>query len=255
MTNPPNIFDAALRRALSGLGVAIDDEQVARLRAHFDAMVETNRTMNLTRITDPAEAAVRHYADSLALLAWARDRGVTVGFVLDVGTGAGFPAIPLAVMRPGWSVTAIDGSGKKIEFVERVGKTIGLTNLHAVHEHSSQWRTSERFDVVLFRALAAFPKAIDRTASFVAPDGRLVAYRTDRDDPASFQAAVEAAARAQLTLDEPYAYELPADEGDTSGDGDAASGERESGSEGTKIAALGASVTLSRRLVIFRRSG
>lgn len=255
MTDPPNIFDAALHCALSGLRVAIDDEQVARLRAHFDAMVETNRTMNLTRITDPAEAAVRHYADSLALLAWVRDRGVAVGSVLDVGTGAGFPAIPLAVLRPDWSVTAIDGSGKKIEFVERVGKTIGLTNLRPVQAHSSQWRTSERFDLVLFRALAVFPRAIERTASFVAPNGRLVAYRTDRDDPAEFEAAVDVAARAQLAIDEPYSYELPAGETVSGREGDAGNGERDAVREGTKNVAPGASATLSRRLVVFRRSG
>jgi 16S rRNA (guanine527-N7)-methyltransferase len=166
--------------------------------------------MNLTRITDPVEAAVKHYADSLALLLWVRERAIAVQNILDVGTGAGFPAIPLAVLRPDWSVTAIDATGKKIEFVRRTATELGLTNIRCEHAHSRHWRVAERFSPVVFRALTALPAALESTSRYVSQRGWLVAYRTASDDPDERQDADRAATGLDLEPQEPFAYELHA---------------------------------------------
>lgn len=213
MPNRGNEFEAALRGAVSHLGLPITDGHVVLLRAHFDAIVETNRVMNLTRITDPTEAALKHYADTLALLAWVRDRKPAITTVLDVGTGAGFPAVPLAVMRPEWSVTAIDGTRKKIDFLRRTADAMGLSNLRCVHAHSTEWRTPERFDLVTFRALAALPRAVERSAKFVAGGGWLVAYQTANIDAFDLQATETTAAGRSLSVHESYPYELCHDGG------------------------------------------
>ncbi len=231
-------FDTALTTALARWGITIEAGCLDRLRAHFQAVIETNRAMNLTRITEPVEAAVKHYADSLAALTWVESRNIAVQTVLDVGTGAGFPAVPLAVMRPDWSVTAIDATAKKIDFLRRTAAAIGLTNLDCKHAHSLHWERSSAgnvgqvevrdlpqgarrsrqvspgstcptgFDLVIFRALSALAKSLEQTAGCVAGDGWLVAYQTDSVDSAQQLAADLAAPKLRLRLIERYAYDL-----------------------------------------------
>ena len=216
MHSGPHVFEAVLTAALARWRVAIDLPQVAQLQAHYTAMIEANRAVNLTRITDPVEAAVKHYADSLALLAWVRDRGIVVQSVLDIGTGAGFPAVPLAVMRPDWSVTAIDATRKKIEFLRRTADAIGLKNLHCEHAHSQHWKQSKRSgqpsavscQLVVFRALKALAGGIEAAAGYVAPDGWLIAYKTASMDPSEQDDADRAAPKLGLSADEPYPYNL-----------------------------------------------
>ncbi len=221
-------FDTALAAALARLGLPIDDDRLGRLRAHFQAVIDTNRTMNLTRITNPVEAAVKHYADSLAVLAWVEKRKIAVRTVLDVGTGAGFPALPLAVMRSDWLVTAIDATGKKVDFLRQSAAAIGLKNLRCVHAHSEHWkpsttpkpplkkwgkkgRGSHGFQLVVFRALTALPKSLEQTAGQVAPDGWLVAYKTASVPQGEQEAADALATKLQLRLRARYAYDLQLD--------------------------------------------
>lgn len=218
-----DVFEEALTAALSRWGLSIEPDRLGRLRAHYDAVVETNRTMNLTRITDPVEAAVKHYADSLAPLLWVENRKIAVQTVLDVGTGAGFPAVPLAVMRPDWSVTAIDATRKKIDFLRRTADAMGLSNLHCEHAHSEHWKPSvvshqlsaisghragTSFDLVVFRALTSLAKSLEQTSGHVAQGGWLVAYKTASMDPEEREAADRATAKLHLRLDERFAYDL-----------------------------------------------
>ncbi len=216
-------FDETLTAALARWGLSIEPDRLHQLRAHYEAVVEANRTMNLTRITDPVEAAVKHYADSLALLLWVERRKIAVQTVLDVGTGAGFPAVPLAVMRPDWSVTAIDATRKKIDFLRRTADAMSLDNLHCEHAHSEHWKPAAvshqvsaisrqpagiSFDLVVFRALTSLAKSLEQTSGYVAQGGWLVAYKTASMDPAEREAADRAAAKLHLRLDERFAYEL-----------------------------------------------
>ncbi len=208
MRDATDSFKEALSAALTRWGLPIDRTQLESLHAHFQAMVETNRVMNLTRITGPQAAAVKHYADSLALLKWIDDRGIDAQTVLDIGTGAGFPALPLAVMRPDWSVTAIDATRKKIEFLQRTAATIGLTNLHCSHAHAQHWRPGRKFHVVVFRALTSLAKALQQSARHAAPLGSLVAYKTASIDRGEQDDANALTPMLRLTFHERYAYDL-----------------------------------------------
>jgi 16S rRNA (guanine527-N7)-methyltransferase len=201
-------FEGTLSTALRRWGMPVLPRELHQLRAHFEAVVETNRVMNLTRITEPIEAAVKHYADSLALLLWTEGRSVTVRTVLDVGTGAGFPAVPLAVMRPEWAVTAIDATRKKVEFLTRTVAAIGLTNVHVEHAHAAHWRPKRPFDVVVVRALAPLGKCLELCAAFVKPGGWLVAYKTASLDRAELAAAEKVLKKTRLRVEEPFPYEL-----------------------------------------------
>jgi len=202
-------FEDTLFHLLDRWRIECTPVQLGLLRAHFEAVLEANSRMNLTRITDPTEAAVKHYADSLALLLWIRDRGIEVGTVLDVGSGAGFPAVPLAVMRPEWQVTALDGTAKKIGFVERVAETLRLPNLRAVHAHSTHWRDRSTADVVTVRAVAKLAKCMRDTVDLVAPNGWLIAYKTADIGDDELSAARSQCAEGGFRSEPVFEYELP----------------------------------------------
>lgn len=208
MADAQNAFDDALTRALAGLNVSLETAQLIECRMHFERVVEANRTINLTRITEPADAAVKHFADSLALLRWASERKVNIRTVLDVGTGAGFPAVPLAVARPDWKVTAIDGTAKKIAFLRSSVEAAGLTNLDCEHAHSTHWTPRRRFDLVTARALASLPRVLAQTAGFVEPGGWFVAYKTASVDSSEENSAEQVSIDHGLKLCERYAYDL-----------------------------------------------
>lgn len=169
--------------------------------------------MNLTRITDPTEAAVKHYLDSLAVLSWEQSLGahqVSPGNVrlLDIGTGAGFPAVPLAIMRPEWRIVALDGTRKKIEFVRRVSKELNLNNLTAEHGHSDHWITHEFYCLVTTRAVGSLAEVILAGRRFIQSKGRIVAYKTAKLPDEELAQARDAARRLQMRMEEPFLYEL-----------------------------------------------
>lgn len=168
---------------------------------------ERNEMVNLTRITEPADAAIKHYADSLSLHVLALERGWAVTRLLDIGTGAGFPAVPLAVLRPEWHIHAIDGTGKKIQFVREVAEQLDLKNLTAEHAHSSHWTPDLRFDLVTARALESLEAFLPEAARFVVPGGRIVAYKTV---PLSVdaKAALQATTPPELRHEEDFDYSL-----------------------------------------------
>ncbi len=205
---PDATFDGALEAAISRWGLRLEPEQIARLRAHFQAVVEANQRFNLTRITEPDEAAVRHYADSLALLLWCRDRGISARSVLDIGSGAGYPAVPLAVARPEWAVTALESTIKKARFLQRVTGELGLITLTVIAVHSAHWKSPAKFDLIVFRAVAPLDVCLKRAAHHAAPGGWLVAYKTASLPADEKAAAGQVVASLKLRRAEPYGYEL-----------------------------------------------
>lgn len=195
-------FRTALVGSLAGLGLVSDDTQAERMYAHYERMVEANRQFNLTRITTPADAAVKHFADSLTLLAtgWAgSDRKLTV---LDVGTGAGFPAVPLAIVCERWSILGIDGTGKKARFVASSAKALGLRNLRARHARVEDLarHPDEQFDWVIVRAVGKIPQLLPELAGVVRRGGSIVFYKTHQARP-EVSAAANVATKLRLVME------------------------------------------------------
>lgn len=201
-------FEHAIAVALDNWKIPVTPNQTAQFRRHFDSMIETNRTMNLTRITDPADAAIKHYADSLAMLPWAAAAGLANVTLLDVGTGAGFPAVPLAVMRPDWSILAIDGTAKKAEFVAAVARDLGLGNLVVEHAHTDHWPSGRKFELVATRAVASLTKCMRSARPRLKKDGRLVAYKSAALPGEEFQDAKSACSKLGMEIEPPFVYEL-----------------------------------------------
>jgi 16S rRNA (guanine527-N7)-methyltransferase len=201
-------FDSALENTLVRWGINVSADRLDRLRTHFDTVIDANRTMNLTRITEPVEAAVKHYADSLALLPWVEERGLEVESVLDIGTGAGFPAMPLAVMRPDWNVTAIDSTAKKVRFLTGAAEVFGIENLRVEHAHSAHWKPGRTFDLIVSRALARLPSYLEQAAPLASPGGWIVAYKTPELDSAEAAPATAVLKKLHLSAEPPHLYDL-----------------------------------------------
>ena len=160
------------------LGVSLTDEQLSRFEKLSNLLVEQNKTMNLTAITDPDGIAVKHFADSISVLTAAEmPQGARV---LDVGTGAGFPGIPLLIMRPDLDLTMIDSTAKKLKYVENTVNELGLTatTLHTRAEEAGQSKEyREKFDFVCSRAVAALNVLCEYCLPFVKQNGLFIAMK------------------------------------------------------------------------------
>ena len=165
--------------AKSLLGLELTDEQLGRFSGFTDLLLEWNQRMNLTGITEPAEIAVRHFLDSLTLtLVVPRFDGLRL---IDVGTGAGFPGLVIAIMFPDAHVTLLDSTGKKLRFAEHVCDALGVGNARTLHaraeEAGKQKPHREVYDVVTARAVARMPALMEYTLPLAKIGGQVIAMR------------------------------------------------------------------------------
>ncbi len=201
-------YKKALQSALATIEIELPARGVEQLMQHFELVVETNRKFNLTRITLPTEFAVKHHVDSLAIVAWLRDTDANVSRFLDIGTGAGVPAVPLAVALPDSHVCAMDGTGKKARFVEEIARTLDLANLSAVHARAEHWKADRPFDVVCFKAIGPLDRCLRLAAPHVERGGFVIAYKTADLDEAERVAGTGTARELGFATPELFAYEL-----------------------------------------------
>lgn len=204
----------ALAEGASHLGLALDETQIARFARLRVLLLDWNERVNLTAITDPAEVVRLHLLDSLtclaALPADARQRPLRV---LDVGSGAGFPGLVLALACPAWQVTSLEATGKKVRFQDAVIEALDLTNARAVAgraeelAHRREWRGA--FDVVTARALAALPTLLEYCCPFTAPSGRVIAPKKG-ELAREIAAGTRAAALLGARLLPPFSVTVPA---------------------------------------------
>ena len=161
-----------LRRDAALLEVAITETDVARLLTLLDELERWNRTYNLTAVSGREEMIAHHLLDSLSIspdLAGER--------IADVGTGAGFPGLPLAIVNPARQFTLIDSSGKKTRFVAHAARTLGLDNVTVTQARAETLRPETPFDTVTARALAPLPKLLEQVAPLCGPQTRVLAMK------------------------------------------------------------------------------
>jgi len=148
-----------------------------KLSLLLDELLKWNAAYNLTAITDRSEMVTHHLLDSLSVHPWLH--GETVA---DVGTGAGFPGLPLAVVDPDRRFTLIDSNNKKVRFVSHAARTLGLTNVTAVHSRSESFKPEKPFHTVIARAFAALPDLLKLVAPLCGPETRVLAMKGKRPD-------------------------------------------------------------------------
>jgi 16S rRNA (guanine527-N7)-methyltransferase len=170
---------AWLQEGAKQLGVELTDLQISQFEQYYRLLVETNKVMNLTAITEPKEVAIKHFYDSLTLARVLSFGGVNT--LLDVGTGAGFPGIPLKIAFPHLKVVLLDSLKKRIGFLENVVKELGFTNVTCIHGRAEELGRypdmREKFDVVTARAVARLNVLAEYCLPFVKVGGIFVAMK------------------------------------------------------------------------------
>ncbi len=167
----------ALREGLVALGLDLDDTTQAALLRYAMLLRRWNRVYNLTAVDDPGAIVTRHLLDALAVLPW-----VPEGRLLDVGSGAGLPGLPLALARPELDVTLLDASGKRVRFLRQAVIELGLANAHPLQARAEAHRPQRRYDAVITRAFANISDMLSACRHLVADAGVILAMKGQRPD-------------------------------------------------------------------------
>jgi len=178
-SNDARAFSNSVLQQIKHLG--IDDHSIAPLAMYLTELEKWNRAYNLTAIRDPAEMVTRHLLDSLAVLPHLPDRASDSARaplrLLDVGSGGGMPGILLAIVRPQWQVTVLDGNGKKARFLRHIVRALSLTNVQVAESRVEAWTAPQLFDRIISRAFAALAEFVQLSDHLLADDGRWLAMK------------------------------------------------------------------------------
>ena len=180
MSSPPATRESELELLAAGardIGIAVDSSGAEALLKLVDELEAGNAQFNLTAIRDRLGMLHKHVLDSLTLQPYLRGSRVA-----DIGTGAGFPGLPLAIVNPQRRFTLVEATGKKARFVEQTARRLGCHNVQVEHARAENYRPFELFDTVVARALSSLADFAAYAGHLCAPDGRLLAMKGKRPD-------------------------------------------------------------------------
>lgn len=172
-------FAEILKNAAEEYGISLSETQLQQFDRYQELLVEWNQKMNLTALTEPKDMAIKHMIDSVSVY---DEKWFSEGMsVIDVGTGAGFPGLPLKILCPSLKVTLLDSLNKRVKFLETVVSELGLSDIVCVHaraeEAARQKQYREKFDAVVSRAVARLPILAEYDLPFVRVGGFFAAMK------------------------------------------------------------------------------
>lgn len=170
-----------LKNGFSAMKLSVSDAQIAQLEDFTARMLDTNKVMNLTRITDPKEIAEKHLLDCASLLQAA---DFSQKSVVDVGCGAGFPGMPLHILCPSCELTLLDSLGKRIRFLQGCIDAMNLFNIEAVHARAEEFAAKhrEQYDFAVSRAVAQLNVLAELSLPLVKQGGAFIAMKSKDTD-------------------------------------------------------------------------
>jgi 16S rRNA (guanine527-N7)-methyltransferase len=198
---------------------ALIREQEALFERYYEMLVDWNDRVNLTAITDKEEVFVKHFMDSLIVASTEEWRRIEEagGTVVDIGTGAGFPGLPLAICHPHLSFVLCDSLQKRVQFVKHVCEELGIVNVEVVHGRAEDLARNpayrQRFDAVVSRAVARLNVLVELTLPFLCRGGFFFSYKGPGVEE-ELQDGIRAAGVLSGTLERVYNHVLPNEMGE-----------------------------------------
>ena len=173
-----------LKKDLNEFGIELTAEMEEQFLLYYNMLIEWNSFMNLTAITDFDEVLKKHFTDSVSLIRAIPDLGEKKFKVIDVGTGAGFPGIPLKIVFPNISVVLLDSLNKRVNFLKEVISKLQFTDITAVHGRAEDFAQNkeyrESFDLCVSRAVANLATLSEYCLPFVKKNGRFISYKSEK---------------------------------------------------------------------------
>ena len=166
-------MNSLISEGLDELGYENDPLLIEKLEIYLATLKKWNRVYNLTAIDEDSEIIVKHFLDSLSVNRYIQNSGR----ILDVGTGAGFPGLILALFNPEKSFVLVDGVSKKISFLQEMIGKLNLKNVIAVHTKIEQYNVAEQFDIIISRAFADIKKMTKLTSHLIKDGGKFIAMK------------------------------------------------------------------------------
>jgi len=157
---------------LKTLNCTLNDDQILKLQQYVDLLNRWNKTYNLTAVRDPKDMIPLHIFDSLVVADYIKGDNC-----LDVGSGAGLPTIPLAILQPQRQFTALDTNSKKTRFIQQAVIELSLKNVNVEHVRVEKWKTDEKFDAIISRAFASIYDFVTTSSLHLSENGILYAMK------------------------------------------------------------------------------
>ena len=171
-----------MKELFSNYSIDINDEQVNKFNKYYNLLIEWNKKINLTTITDYEDVIKKHFLDSILLLKVFKKDLFALKNIIDVGTGAGFPGVPLAIMLPDAKFTLVDSLNKRIQFLKEVIEILEIDNITLIHARAEELGVDanyrEKYDICVSRAVAALPLLLEYCSPFIKKEGVLYMYKS-----------------------------------------------------------------------------
>lgn len=176
------IWQKKLKSELNDLNLMFHEKQLDQFYNYMNILLEENEKINLTAITDPEEIITKHFIDSLTIYKYIGNASK----IIDIGTGAGFPGIPLKIINPNLNITLVDSLNKRINFINMVKNYLNLTNIDIIHaraeEHAKQIKYREKYDIATSRAVASLNVLLEYLMPYVKIGGKCICMKGSNID-------------------------------------------------------------------------